>query len=117
MLRRIKFKKIREISEELKKEILELKSENDILKEDVLKIREYYQGEDAELIISKFESRINYIEEYINILEVYNNYFEWISGAYEATNQKALKNLENLITDVVNNLDTLNIEIEGENND
>lgn len=113
MIRKIKFKQIREISEELKKEIIELKNEHEELKNDVLRIRECYKGNDAEVIISKFDARLKYIEEYIKILEVYNNYFEWISGAYDETSQKALSNLESMVTDVMANLDTLNIGIEG----
>ena len=116
MLRRINFEEIREISEELKKEVNELKNKNEKLKMDVLKIRNYYQGEDAEIIITKFNERTKYIEEYIKILEVYDNYFEWVSSAYNESYTRTLTDLESMITDIMENFDTLNIGIEGGNN-
>jgi len=113
MLRKIKFKVIREVSEELKQEINELRNDYNKFKTDVLKINGYYEGKDADIIISKYETRIKYLEEYIKIIEVYNNYFEWISGAYDETHKKALTNLQSVVTDAIENMSTLNIGTEG----
>lgn len=113
MLRKIKFKVIREVSEELKQEINELRNENNKFKTDVLKIKSYYEGKDADIIISKYAERIKYLEEYIKIIEIYNNYFEWISGAYDETHKKALTNLENVVPMTIENMSTLNIGTEG----
>ena len=113
MIRIIKYKTIRNISNELKKEIINFTDEKNKLKTDVLKINEFYKGKDANIIIEKFNKRILYLEKFINIVEIYNNYFEWISGAYNDTQKNALINLGPETVPPINNEEMFDSEILG----
>ena len=95
MQRLIKYEIIREKSEEIKKEIKELKEECKNLILNIEAIRNSYVGKDAEAMISAYINKIYTIKNYLGVIEEYNNYFEWVSGAYKDTKQKAEKNLNN----------------------
>ena len=90
----VKFSKIGEIAEDLKRQIEELKQEKDKLQVDVNKINDGYKGKYATIIIEKYVEKEKEIEMFIKNMERYQIILEWLSGSYRNSHNKAKKGLE-----------------------
>ena len=127
MNRVIQFNIIKNVSNQLIKELEKLQIECDKLNLDIEKIEEFYKGKDANLIIAKYNQRVNIIKKYIEIVKEYINYFDWISSNYHDTYHNAIKHYQNSVVeepveqlfnqmlgeDVINLEENLNVK-EGE---
>ena len=118
MHKRVKYHVIREVATDLSKEINELKNLINQLSFDIEKIKECYRGVDADLIIEKNKNAADYIKDFVNNVEIYNNYFEWISGAYNDTHNKAISELNKnkLEQAEISIIPTLNVDLGGDSN-
>lgn len=61
---------------------------------DIEKIRDYYQGEDADMIIEKYKSKVNRVNNIVYNLTNYKNYFNGISTNVEENKNKGLSALK-----------------------
>ena len=94
MRRKIKYKVIGETAITLKEKVNLLKEQKTKILIDIEKIGEAYRGKDSNLIISKYKNKINELNIYIGVMEAYVSYFEWLSGNYQDSHNKATKNLD-----------------------
>lgn len=95
MRRIIKYSIIGETAINLKKQLEELKKERNKLLIDIDKINDGYKGQDALIIINKYKAKINDINSFIENMEKYQICFEWLSGNYRDSHNKAQNSLNN----------------------
>lgn len=100
MRRIIDFSLMGEIALNLKEQIKELKNRRNQLLLDVNKIQEGYTGIDSTLIINKYKDKIRQIDTFIEIIGKYQICFEWLSGNYKKSHDKAESNLETILSDL-----------------
>lgn len=99
MRKLIKIKDIKEITDIINKEIDTLIEQATNLKEDINSISELYKGQDANIIITKYNERIKLLNSIIINYQEYRDYFYKISNSYEENINTATKNLNNLLED------------------
>lgn len=110
MKRLVKYNFIGDSSSKMYAKINELNEEIRILNEDISKIEDSYKGKDAEEIISKYRLKIDYIESYLTIISNYQKYFDWLSGRYRDTHQKALKDISSFSDFLSDNKDVVDTD-------
>ena len=91
MKRIIKYNVISEKSTQIRLKITELEKLKEKLKLDITLVSNSYKGKDADDIIGKYISNLKYLEKYISVISRFQAYFDWLSGNYKDTNQKAVK--------------------------
>lgn len=91
---------------ETKKQELELAK--DKLLKDISRITDFYRGNDAIIIINKYQNRVNNLDSIIANYENYAIYMKKISGAYE-------NNLNNSKQSLNKVLESININVEENN--
>ncbi len=89
MRRIIKYHYISDSITSINTKIADLKKAEDELKNNIMKIKECYQGEDGKLLMNSYLSNINKINNYINNVSKYLNYLKWLVGEYSDIQQRA----------------------------
>ena len=113
MYRLIDFNYIGDTSSELLLLINILREDQSKLLNDIAKLSNCYQGKDAELVIAKYKERATSITGYIEFLEEYQKYFEWLSGSYRSSYQKAQRDIEAEMLQPVDELADNSFDIES----
>ena len=109
--------KKRIVPSEINKVSIKIKENNESLtikikklREDVDKISLYYQGVDANLLISNYNQRIDKIEKYLVNYQNLKTYFSNMSSLYEDTITETKKQLDTIKENYDINYDTINNE-------
>lgn len=97
MKRKIDPVAIGSVAVDISKNIDQLMIAVDTLTNDIQKIREYYQGVDAELIISKYLEKINVINTIISNYNDIKKYFVSISTNYSNNLNEAKMSLNQIL--------------------
>ena len=85
----------------------ELKEKQKKILNDILKLNESYQGEDANLLISNYTKNVNSMNVLIDTLDKYDNYFKMLAGDYKDGYFKSKNKIEN--NDIIDDLEKNNL--------
>ena len=114
MQRLIRFDRIREIVEEINKNLIDLKNDKSNLLLKIQSINEWYEGKDATALIEKYTDKVNDLDEYIKVMEEYRDYFALISDSYKESYHKLSREISP-VPEVEEINDTLSEEVLGDN--
>ena len=116
MRRIIEFSVMEEKAIKLKQQLEELKQEKNQLLADINKINESYKGVDATSIIELYHNKVKDIDRFITMMEKYQICFEWLSGSYRDSHNKAKNAIEFLETSSPIDTNIINLESININN-
>ena len=106
MRRIINYDLISEKTKDLKFLTKKLLDEKDKILLDINKINDSYKGKDADLLITKYQEKVNYLNEYIENMNKYILFFEFLTGSYKENTDRSKQMLDestNQISDTYNN--------------
>lgn len=97
MRRKIIINEVEEINFNIKNLMKKLVEAKKKTLNDIGRIREFYQGKDAEEIISNYTFRVNLLDEILLNYFNYSKYIEKATGVYNDNVKKAIKDFNELM--------------------
>ena len=117
MRRKINFKVIEETASDLKIKVETLKEEQKKIIKDIAQIKDAYIGQDADILINKYNTKVKEMNVYMEVIESYINYFDWLSGNYRDSHNKVTKNLNEMQNALLNDVVPSNLIYSFEDGD
>ena len=117
MRRKINYKFIEETASNLKTKLELLKEQQKKITKNIAQIKEVYIGQDADILVNKYNDKVKEMNVYIEVIEAYINYFDWLSGNYRDSHDKVTKNLNEIQNVIQGDFVPSNLKIPFEDGD